>query len=183
MNTKEKTIATLSTGLRHEGVAYRVYGIVSLVLAIIIMLCGVVATIGGAVLSYEETEEAAIGYNGDILIDDGARIEFDENGIVLYDGNESIVLHSEDAEVVAGAAVVVIGVFYITFGVILLAAAIVNLVLASRAKKHSLNAESTVEHAGSVASIVLAALFNEIALIFVIINFVRAKKNSAVLEG
>ena len=39
-----------------------------------------------------------------------------------------------------------------------------------------------IGHCGSVGSIVLAALFNEVALIFVIINFVKAKNNAAVIK-
>lgn len=44
------------------------------------------------------------------------------------------------------------------------------------------NPAAAVQHCGSVGSIVLAALFNSIVLIFVIINFVRCKSNKEALE-
>ena len=39
-----------------------------------------------------------------------------------------------------------------------------------------------IDHCDSVGSIILAALFNEVALIFVIINFVRCKSNKALID-
>ena len=71
--------------------------------------------------------------------------------------------------------------FYIIFGIALLVVAIVNLVTASKIGKYRYSEVLTVKHAGSVGSIVLAAFFNEIALVFVIINFVTAKKNRNIL--
>lgn len=42
--------------------------------------------------------------------------------------------------------------------------------------------QEAIDHCGSVGSIVLGALFNEVALIFIIINFVRCKCNKKQLE-
>ena len=39
-----------------------------------------------------------------------------------------------------------------------------------------------IDHCDSVGSIIWAALFNEVALIFVIINFVRCKSNKALMD-
>ncbi|MDO4419275.1 MAG: hypothetical protein Q4B92_02830 [Ruminococcus sp.] len=191
MNTKENALARLSTGLKHERLAYKIYGIVALVLAVIIMVCGVVSAIAGAYLTADETYTSELSFNSSIdIADDGAsvhigdgRIEInDDNASVYIDGNE-IEFTEDDIAILAGAGVIAFSAFYITFGIILLAVAIVNLVMASKVGKYRLNPELTAKHAGSVGSIVVAALFNEIALIFVIINFVYAKRNRAILEA
>ena len=121
--------------------------------------------------------------DGFIIQDNDDSIEFNEDGIIIQDGNESIEITEEDAFIFAGVGVMAFGGFYIGFGCSLLAIAIVNLVMASKVSKSRYSEVLTAKHAGSVGSIVVAALFNEIALIFVIINFVQAKKNRAVLEG
>ncbi len=193
MNTKENVVSRLSTGLKHERLAYKIYGIVSLVLAIIIMVCGFVSMIGGAFLTAEETyTDEVIVHNeidGNINISDGdsnifigdGRIEIsDEDANIYIDGSE-IEITEGDVAIMAGAGVIAVGMFYIIFGIILLVVAIVNLVTASKIGKYRYSEVLTVKHAGSVGSIVLAAFFNEIALVFAIINFVIAKKNSTIL--
>lgn len=191
MNTKENALARLSTGLKHERLAYKIYGIVSLVLAIVIVVCGIISAVAGAYLTAEETYTNELSFNSSINIaDDDAniyigdgRIEINDNNASVYiDGNE-IEITEDDIAILAGAGVIAFSAFYITFGIILLAVAIVNLVMASKVGKYRLSDEATVKHAGSVGSIVVAALFNEIALIFVIINFVYAKRNRAILEA
>ena len=121
--------------------------------------------------------------DGIIIQDNDDSIVFNEDGIIIQDGNESIEITEEDAFIFAGVGVMAFGGFYIGFGCSLLAIAIVNLVMASKVSKSRYSEVLTAKHAVSVGSIVVAALFNEIALIFVIINFVQAKKNRAVLEG
>ena len=165
MNTKENVLSKLSLGLNRERTAYKVVGIVSLILAILLIVFGFISMVSGAYLTATETES----------------YEFDSN---IYSDNfdsYEIDITDEDVAILAGASVVFLGGFYFGFGFSLLAIAIVNLCLASRAGKHLKDSELTVKHAGSVGSIVLAALFNEIALIFVVINFVTAKKNRNVL--
>lgn len=192
MNTKENALARLSTGLKHERLAYKIYGIVALVLAIVIMVCGVVSMIAGAFLTATEATSYTSDINFDssfeitdddsnVLIGDG-RIEItDDNASIYIDGSE-IEITDEDVAILASAGVIAFSAFYIIFGVVLLAVAIVNLVMASKVGKYRYSEVLTVKHAGSVGSIVLAAFFNEIALVFVIINFVYAKRNRAVLE-
>lgn len=78
----------------------------------------------------------------------------------------------------------------VVYGVFLcpayLAMGIVGIVCAGKLKKQIsqiyTNAAPAFAHCNSVGMIVLSALFNEIALIFVIINFVRAKTNRALME-
>lgn len=132
-----------------------------------------------------QDNDSLVEFNEDgiIIQDNDDSIEFNEDGIIIQDGNESIEITEEDAFIFAGVGVMAFGGFYIGFGCSLLAIAIVNLVMASKVSKSRYSEVLTAKHAGSVGSIVVAALFNEIALIFVIINFVQAKKNRAVLEG
>lgn len=188
---KQNVLNRLSRGLKHERLAYKIYGIVTLVLAIIIMVFGVVSTVTGAFITATETyytEGISFSSNVDISDEDSnifigdGNIEIADDDVSIHiDGNEFEITDG-DVAVVAGMGVVAIGSFYIIFGAVLLAVAIVNLVMASKVGKYRLSEVLTVKHASSVGSIVVAAIFNEIALIFVIFNFVIAKKNRAVLE-
>ncbi len=163
MNTKENVISRLSTGLNRERLAYKIMGIALLVTSIILIIIGMITLIGGIGLTAYESIDSAELYSYDI------------NG-------EEYVFTEDEAAAFAGVGVIFFGGFYFGLGGGLLAVGIVNLVMASKIGKYRLNPELTVKHAGSVGSIVVAALFNEIALIFVIINFVFAKRNRAVLE-
>lgn len=193
MNTKENVLSRLSTGLKHERLAYKIYGIVALVLAIIIMVCGFVSMVAGAFLTEEDAFTGEVVYhneidgninisdgNSDILFENG-RVEITDEDVHVYIDGEELTITDGDVAILAGAGIVFVGMFYIIFGALLLAVAIVNLVTASKIGKYRYSEVLTVKHAGSVGSIVLAAFFNEIALVFAIINFVVAKKNSAVL--
>jgi hypothetical protein len=85
-------------------------------------------------------------------------------------------------EVLAG-----LGAFYLLYGLLFLPIAIINLKMVSRAE-HYMNivytdAAAVEERAGSIGMIVLAAFFNNIALIFIIINFVRSKTEKDVLKS
>ena len=78
-----------------------------------------------------------------------------------------------------------VGVMGFIYGGIFLAVGIVNLVLKKKvsALMDTLysNPADAIRRCGSVGTIVLAAFFNEIALIFVIINFVKTKTNRGIL--
>ncbi len=133
MNTKENAVSKLSTGLKHETVAYRIFGIVMLALAAITILSGIFILLA-------DTSVHTLGF-----------------------GNDSNYL--------------VLG-----YGFVVLAIAIVNLIRSSKISKYRLDEALTVKHAGSVSSIVISALFNEVALVFSIINFVTSKTNKALLS-
>lgn len=80
-----------------------------------------------------------------------------------------------------------VGTIYMLYGLLFLPVAIVNLKMVSRAE-HYMNivytdAAAVEERAGSVGMIVLAAFFNSIALVFIIINFVRSKTEKDVLKS
>lgn len=94
----------------------------------------------------------------------------------------SAVIGVATNEVLAG-----FGVIYILYALLFIPIAIVNLKMIGRAE-HYMNivysdADAVEERAGSVGMIILAAFFNEIALIFIIINFVRAKTQKNILKS
>ena len=200
MNTKESTLQRLSAGLKREALAYRIVGIVGLVIAILSLIIGIAFMGVGTYLTATETSTSEIQFENNYIISDGDSsikfnedglviqdnddyVEFNEDGIIIQDGNDTIEFTENDAFILAGVGVMAFGGFYVGFGGSLLAIAIVNLVMASKVSKSRYSEVLTAKHAGSVGSIVMAALFNEIALIFVIINFVHAKRNRAVLES
>ena len=75
---------------------------------------------------------------------------------------------------------------YFVYGLLFLPVAIVNLVMVKKTTKYRADIctdpRPALARCGSVGTIVLAAFFNEVALIFVIINFVRMKSNRALVE-
>ena len=80
------------------------------------------------------------------------------------------------------------GVMYMfMYGIIFIPIAVINLVMVSKTQKYMTMIEqgtdigAAITRAGSVGMIVFAAFFNEIALIFIIINFVRVKCNQQVI--
>lgn len=195
MNTKENLVNRLSTGLKRERLAYKIVGIVSLVLAILLVVIGVISMVSGAFLASTEASMGEVVYSNDLsgnfeIIDGDSEIIFDDGKIEINDDDAHIYIDGSEIEitdgdvaVIAGAGIIAVSGFYIGLGCSLLAIAIVNLVMASKVGKYRSDETLTIKHASSVGSIVMAALFNEIALIFVIINFVVAKKNRAALEG
>lgn len=76
--------------------------------------------------------------------------------------------------------------YMLVFAMIFLPVAIVNLVMAKKASgymyKVYCDPAAAMARCGSVGTIILAAFFNEFALIFVIINFVRTKTNRKVID-
>ena len=189
---KQNVSERLSRGLKHERLAYKIYGIVALVLAIFIMIFGIISSVAGVFLTANEeyyTEDISFSGNIDIY-DEDANVSLGDGRIEIYDDNSSVYIDGYEIEfdenaaaALGGAGVTASGASCLVFRIILLAVAIVNLVMASKVGKYRLSEVLTVKHASSVGSIVIAAIFNEIALVFVIINFVIAKKNRAMLEG
>lgn len=80
----------------------------------------------------------------------------------------------------------IIGGMYLFMGLLYLPIAIVNLVMAKKAGEYRENLDhdpkSVIDRCGSVGLIVLAAFFNSLALVFIIINFVRVKTNKHIIE-
>lgn len=88
------------------------------------------------------------------------------------------------SDIVVGA---IFFVYAIVYGGLFLGIGIVNLVTASKAGPHLLNMHKnfapTANRLESIGRIVYTAFFNNYALIFYIINFVRMKSNKATVES
>lgn len=88
---------------------------------------------------------------------------------------------ARDAEEVA-----MVAPLFILYGLVFLPVAIVNLKMVKKTEYYMntlyMDVRPTIERSGSVGMIVLSAFFNEIAMIFIIINFVRTKNNKALLQ-
>ena len=78
------------------------------------------------------------------------------------------------------------GVAYILMGVLYIPVMIVNFKMVKRAEYYMdtvyTDTAGAVKRAGAVGMIVLSALFNTVAMIFIIINFVHVKNNRAVFD-
>ena len=85
-------------------------------------------------------------------------------------------------------AITGVGITYMFIcGITFVPLAVINLVMVFKTQKYMTMIEqgtdigAAITRAGSVGMIVFAAFFNEIALIFIIINFVRVKCNQQVI--
>ncbi len=80
----------------------------------------------------------------------------------------------------------IIGFVYLLLGLLYLPIAIVNKVMVKKTfhcmEMLYIDPKSVLARCGSVGMIVLAAFFNNVALIFIIINFVRTKTNKEVID-
>ncbi len=80
----------------------------------------------------------------------------------------------------------VIGIIYLMLGLLYLPIAIVNKVMVKKThdcmKMLYIEPKTVLARCGSVGMIVLAAFFNNVALIFIIINFVRTKTNKEAID-
>lgn len=168
---EQKHLDSLSNRLKWERLAWKVSGIVLLVCTIIFLLIGTIGTIaGGAVIA------------------DNANYSFEYyDGEYHYDDNYGSYSDNVDGEDVVGVIGLVYGIVYGVLGLVMfLPMTIVNLVMAKKVGKYRekiyTDCTDAVNHATSIGSIVLGALFNEWALIAIIINFILTKKNKAVFD-
>ena len=176
--SEQACLDKLATGLKHERLCFKIVGIVSLVLAAIMLVSGIIMTVAGA---YTAGEINDYNHYSDYIYDlDDFFSDFDDDDFYSY--NYYYNTYAEDE----AAALMVVGILFIVYGVVFLPVAIVNLVIKSKVGKYrdKLYTDCTdgVKHASSVGTIVLGAIFNSIALIFIIINFVFMKKNRETFE-
>ena len=162
---EQRCLDKLSTGLKHERLAYKIGGIVWVALASIIIIASLIMLVTGSYV---------------IDTSSGYVVEYDDNGYYTEDFDTGV-------DVVAGSVFIGLGSGYFSMGLVFLGVGIVNFVLSSKVGKYRNNiyTDCTIgaNHAGSVGSIVLAAFFNEVALVFVIINFVFMKRNASTFEN
>ncbi len=168
----------LSTGLKHERLCFKIGGIVYIVIAAIMLVAGIIMTIAGASTIGEIAANDT--YNDYIN-------EYEDYFYHFYEDDFDYDYYSDNMSDEAAIAIVLaVGIVFIVYGVLFLPIGIVNLVMKNKLTKYreKLYTDCTdgVKHASSVGTIVLAAFFNSIALIFIIINFVFMKKNRETFE-
>lgn len=165
---EQKCLDGLSSRLKWERIAWKINGIVFLVCAIIFLLIGFIGTIAGG-----------------SLVADNASYSYDYyDGEYYYDDDYGYYSDNVDGEDFVGAIGLVYGIVYVIGGLVgFLPVAIVSLVMAKKVGKYreKLYTDCTdgYNHATSVGSIVLGALFNEVALVFIIINFILTRNKKA----
>lgn len=168
---EQKHLDSLSNRLKWERLAWKVSGIVLLVCTIIFLLIGTIGTIAGGAVIADNANYSYEYYDGEYHFDD----------------NYGSYSDNVDGEDVVGAIGLVYGIVYGVLGLVMfLPMTIVNLVMAKKVGKYRekiyTDCTDAVNHATSIGSIVLGALFNEWALIAIIINFILTKKNKAVFD-
>lgn len=169
---EQKCLDGLFSRLKWEHLAWKISGFVFLGLTIVLVLCGLIGSIASGVLIADNVSYSYEYYDGEYY--------FDED-YGRYSDNT-------DGEDVVGVIGIAYGTAYMFAALIgILPVSIVSLVMASKVKKYrnKLYTDCTdgYNHATSVGSIVIAALFNEVALVFVIINFILTKTKRAEFDS
>ncbi len=182
---EQKHLDSLSNRLKWERIAWKVPGIILLVCSIILLsvstIFGIVG-IAGLATAADNPQVNIEEYN------------FDDYGYHFeeYGGSDDYYYNEFDNSVDAGIVVAGgMGAFlwglYFGMGLAFLPIAIVNLVMAKKVGKYRdklyTDCTDAVNHATSVGSIVLGALFNEYALIAIIINFILTKNNKELFDS
>lgn len=173
---EQKHLDSLSNRLKWERLAWKISGIVLLVCSIVLLSVSTIfGIVGIAGLAYNNNTVAEVNqydYYYDDYSDDYYYNEFEDSADVGI--------------AIAGGMGAFLWGFYFGMGLALLPIAIVNLVMAKKVGKYRnkiyTDCTDAVNHATSVGSIVLGALFNEYALIAIIINFILTKKNKEVFD-
>lgn len=84
------------------------------------------------------------------------------------------------------AGMVGVAVAFIIYGLVFLPVAIVNLKMVKRAEYYMnsvfFDIEPTEKRTSSIGMFILSGFFNEVALIFIIINFIRTKRNKHLIS-
>lgn len=181
---EQKHLDSLSNRLKWERIAWKVSGIILLVCSIVLLSVSTIFGIVGIV------GLATAADNPQVNVED---YNFDDYGYHFeeYGGSDDYYYNEFDSSADVGVAVAGgVGAFmwglYFGMGLTFLPIGIVNLVMAKKVGKYRdkiyTDCTDAVKHATSVGSIVLGALFNEYALIAIIINFILTKKNKEVFD-
>ena len=170
---EQKHLDSLSNRLKWERIAWKVPGVIFLVLAIIYIAVSSIFGIIGLAVIVDNSQVNVESYY------------FDE-----YEDNDGYYYYNDYDTDTADAGFAFVGFYiwllYFILGSMFLGIAIVNLVMAKKVKKYRdklyTDCTDAVKHATSVGSIVLSAIFNNYAVIAVIINFILTKNNKEVFD-
>ena len=177
-------------GWKLVGIMLLIYTIVFIVGGLIVMICGV----GLGALNIGRMANAPEQPGGVINFDPSAGFSFeiDQNGQIsinntpLPEGAAGRV-NPNEISMIFVALFMAYGILFITMALLLyLPVAIINLKMLKKVEYYENTLYSDVSIARkrctSVGMIVFAAFFNKIALIFIIINFVKTRKNAAAFD-
>ncbi|MBO4870141.1 MAG: hypothetical protein J5585_10570 [Clostridia bacterium] len=161
---EQSALANMARFLKYEHIAWKAAGIIFLVCSIIFVLCGVLYFVLGGVA----------GLSGSYIFGDLV-------------GNLSYYDYYDYSPYIISAPFVFGGVVYILYGLLVfLPMSILNFTLVKKVEYYQGTMYKDVSIARtrctSVGMIVLAAIFNKIAMIFIIINFVKTKNNAATFD-
>lgn len=149
---QDECMRSLYYHLKHEKLVWKIFGIVAIVSCALLIFGGIVIMVAGI--------GSAAGS--------------------IYAGDEYISFTGASAIASLG------GMYFMFYGIFLTPIAVIDLVMIGKTQRYidSLYTDcgEAVTRCGSVGMIVFAALFNEIALIFIIINFVKVKRYRAVFD-
>ncbi len=159
---QDECMKSLYNNFRREKLVWTICGIVLTVCCAIMLFCGAVLAANGAFAAYDEY---SVG-------------DFDVNGI-SRDIHDNISGPAAVINLVAGSSLLICGALF-------LPVAVINLIMIGKTQRYInglyKDCGEAVKRASSVGMIVFSALFNEIAMIFIIINFVNARRHRAVFE-
>lgn len=151
---QDECMRSLYNHLRHEKTAWKVCGIVLTVSCALLIFIGIVLTVSGI---------------GSAVINEPYSYDYQYSSADVY-----------AVGAVSGGAVLLI------YGILFAPVAVIDLIMIGKTQRYidSLYKDcgEAVTRCGSVGMIVFGALFNEIALIFIIINFVKVKRYRAVFD-
>lgn len=151
---QDECMRSLYNHLRHEKTAWKVCGIVLTVLCALLIFIGIVMTVSGI---------------GSAVINEPYSYDYQYRSADIY-----------AVGAVSG------GVVLLIYGILFAPVAVIDLIMIGKTQRYidSLYKDcgEAVTRCGSVGMIVFGAFFNTIALIFIIINFVKVKSHRAVFE-
>lgn len=186
--------------LRFEHFAWKLKGILCLVCTIIMIAGGLIIMLCGTGIGVMSLVRAAGApeqqqqQSGRMEIDpsSGFSFEIDKDGKILINNAPLQRGEPQNADpysvfLAFGVLFIIYSIYFITMGLIVyLPLAIINLKLLKKVEYYENTLYSDVSIARkrctSVGMIVFAAIFNKIALIFIIINFVKTRKNAAAFD-
>jgi len=184
--------------LRFEHFAWKLKGILCLVCTIIMIAGGLIIMLCGTGLGVMSLVRAAGApeqqQSGRMEIDpsSGFSFEIDKDGQILINNAPLQRGEPQNADpysvfLAFGVLFIIYSIYFITMGLIVyLPHAIINLKLLKKVEYYENTLYSDVSIARkrctSVGMIVFAAIFNRMALIFIIINFVKTKKNAKAFD-
>ena len=196
-NDKDKSLLDrMMKFLQYEHAAWKTVGIVFLAVSILLVVCSLMIMICGALFGTAGAGRllgAAKQQYGitEVKPGDDFSFEIDGNGRLNVNGkpvpNGAEAADPNSVLVLLSFVFVMYSFYFLLIGLLgYLPPAVVSLVMLKKVEYYENTVYTDVSIARkrciSVGMIVFAAIFNKIALIFIIINFVKTRKNAAAFD-